>query len=165
MITNMPADQNVIERNVHCPFCLEDKAFLISGVSDRTSVIRTPNYGLKFWLYVIFTFGMYFFIKGFPIIEKHRTVEYATYGFCPMCGKTYNAGIPKSVKKAKENSDKLYLSNNKVILGLCAGIAEYIRMPVVWVRIAMVIYSLGITPLILYFVVGLTGIVPKKTQY
>lgn len=165
MNLNTNNEQNVIERNVHCPYCDSNEALLISGVSEKTTSIQFPEYGKKYWLCVIFTLGLYMLVHGFPMIEKKRTVEYNTYGFCPHCGKTYNAGAPLSVKNAGAKNPKVYRSlNNKKILGICGGIAEFTGLSVKLVRIVMVVYCLGFIPAVLYFILGLCDIIPVNPK-
>ena len=165
MNLNLSSEQNVIERDVHCPFCKSDKAMIISGVSEKKSVLQFPDYGKKYWLCVFFTFGLYMLVHGFPIFEKKRTIEYNTYGFCTQCGKTYNAGTPKAVKANNEKSPKLYRSlNNKVIFGICGGVAEFTGLSPKLVRIVMVLYGFSFMPAIVYFALGLLKIIPVKTK-
>lgn len=93
--------QTIIERDVHCLYCDSDKALLISELADKRSVLKMPDLDRKYWLSLIFTFGLYAFVHGFPFIEKKRVYDYNTYGFCPHCGKTYNAGVPNSIAAEK----------------------------------------------------------------
>lgn len=163
---NTSNDQNIIERDVHCPYCQSDKALLISGISEKRTVLQFPAYGKKYWLCVIFTLGFYMLVHGFPTIEKKRTIEYNTYGFCPHCGKTYNAGAPATVKAVNTKSPKVYRSvNQKAVLGICGGIAEFTGLSVKLVRIMMVVYSLlSIIPAILYAVLGGFDIIPENPK-
>ena len=166
MNLNTENAQTIIERDIHCPCCDTDKALLISEITDKRSVLKLPDLDRKYWLSLIFTFGLYALVHGFPFIEKKRTYEYATYGFCPYCGKTYNAGVPKSINAEKRK--KVYRSlKDKKIFGICGGIAEYTGRNVKAVRIAMVIYALGFIPAIIYLVIGLANIMevnPKQLK-
>lgn len=158
------SDQNIIERDIYCPYCHYENALLISGVAEKKSTLQLPAYGLKYMLSFIFTFGIYALINGMPWIEIKRTTEHNTYGFCSKCGKTYNAGVPMQIR-AMKREPKLYRSEkNKIIFGLCAGISEYTGIPVKIVRTLMVIYSLSILPGILYTVIGAFDIVPFKPE-
>jgi len=193
MNLNTSNEQNIIERDVHCPYCQSDKALLISGIGEKRSVLQLPDYGKKYWLCVIFTFGLYMLVHGFPMIEKKRVFEFNTYGFCPHCGKTYNASTPAAAKAAKVKSPKVYRSlRDKKLFGICGGIAEYTGLSVTLVRIAMVIYILfgclsaisylilrlknemiimpiysllGILPAIAYPLLGLTNIMPENPKH
>ena len=157
-------EQNIIERDVHCPYCDSDKALLISEISEQRSILQMPDYGKKYWLCVIFTFGLYMLVHGFPMIEKKRVYGYTTYGFCPHCGKTYNAGVPAS-KVNKSKSPKLYRSlEQKKIFGICGGIAEFTGLSVKLVRIVMVLYCLGFMPAIIYFILGIFDIIPVNPK-
>lgn len=166
MNLNLSSEQNVIERDVHCPFCQYDKGMLISGVSEKRSVLQFPDYGKKYWLCVLFTFGLYMFIHGFPMFEKKRTIEYNTYGFCPKCGKTYNAGTPAAVKSTKAKSPKVYRSlENKKIFGICGGISKFTGLSSTLVRISMIFQSICVIPAILYFIIGLFKLMPLNPKH
>jgi len=161
---NNENSQIIIERDVHCPYCDSDKALLISEIADKKSTLQSPDLGKKFWLSVLFTFGIYAMIHGFPIIEKKRIYNYNTYGFCPHCGKTYNAGVPTSMKSEKHKKVYRSLFNNK-IFGICGGISEFTGINVKVIRITMVLYSIGIIPAIIYFIIGIFDIMeinPKQ---
>lgn len=148
--------QPVIEKNVFCPYCKSEDALLISEITSQKAALQIPDYGKKYWLCVIFTFGLYMLVHGFPMIETKRTYEYMTYGFCAHCGKSYNASIPVSLSRAEHRKSKVYLSwNQKLIMGVCGGIAEYTGLSVKLVRLSMVLYGITIIPVILYFVCGL----------
>lgn len=165
MNINTENAQTIIERDVHCPYCDSDKALLISELTDKRSILQMPDAGKKYWLCVIFTLGLYMLIHGFPIIEKKRIYEYTTYGFCPHCGKTYNAGVPSS-KTNKSKSPKLYRSaENKMILGICGGISEFTGLSVTLVRIVMALYCISIIPAIMYFVLGGLNIIPVNPKH
>lgn len=136
-------EQNIIERDVHCPYCLSDKALLISGLAVKKSTLQMPAYGLKYWLCVIFTMGIHAFTHGMPLFEKKRTYDFNTYGFCPYCGKNYNASASASIAKSRE--PKLYKSlKDKKITGLCGGIAEYTGLSVKVIRLVMLLYAITI---------------------
>ena len=153
MNLNATNEQNIIERDIHCPFCQSDKALLISGLAVKSSsLLWPPAYGLKYALSVVFTMGIHMITNGFPFIEKKRSYEFNTYGFCPHCGKTYNAGAPATVKAVK--APKFYKSlRQKKIMGVCGGIAEYTGLSVKVVRLTM--FLQGIVLGVPYIVFGL----------
>ena len=164
MNINTINEQNIIERDVHCPYCESDNALLISELTEQRSILQCPDYGKKYWLCVIFTFGLYMLVHGFPMIEKKRVYSYTTYGFCPHCGKSYNAGVPAS-KANKAKSPKLYRSlEQKMIFGICGGIAEFTGLSVKLVRILMVFYCLGFIPAIIYLILGALDIIPVNPK-
>ena len=140
-------EQNIIERDIYCPFCQNERALLISELSKKSSALQMPNYGLEYWLRVIFTGWIYAIVRGFKLIEKERTYKYTTYGFCSCCGNSFNAGVPAAVENAvKSESKKLYKSvRQKKVKGVCGGIAEYTGLPVKLVRLNMVLtFGLGV---------------------
>lgn len=143
MSTTMNDNQSTIIKNMYCPFCKHNDAFVISMVSEQSSKIRLFNIGLRYLLCLYFTFGIYAIVCGLPIVEKNRFYERMIYGFCPRCGKSYSAAAPQKIKmKGKE--DKKFHRNldKKVIAGVCAGIADYTNIPVWWVRLRLVLQVL-----------------------
>jgi phage shock protein PspC (stress-responsive transcriptional regulator) len=137
-------EQNIIKYDVYCPFCQNEKAMLISGLSEKTSAIQCAAWGLDFVLRLMFTFGLCVLTRGVKFIEKTRSYKYATYGFCPCCGKTYNAGVPANADTGGYRRPKLYKSvHQKKIKGICGGIAEYTGLPVLVVRITMCLWNMG----------------------
>lgn len=164
MKINTTNQQTTIERDVHCPYCDSDKALLISEATEQRSILQMPDYGKKYWLCVIFTFGLYMIVHGFPVIEKKRVYGYTTYGFCPHCGKTYNAGIPLS-KANKAKSPKLYRSlEQNVLFGICGGISEFTGLSIKLVRIMMIVYGIGFIPAIIYLILGAFDIIPVNPK-
>ncbi|MCL1903282.1 MAG: PspC domain-containing protein [Oscillospiraceae bacterium] len=156
MNLNATNEQNIIERDIHCPFCQGNKALLISGLAAKSSsILLPPAFGLKYWLCLIFTFGIHAITHGLPWIEKKRRYEFATYGFCPQCGKKYDAGAPNAVS-GKNEQPKFYKSlRQKKVLGVCGGIAEYTGLSIKLVRLGMVLFGLAVMPAIFYVVAGL----------
>ncbi len=155
MNINMNSPQSTVSRKIHCPYCKSDDAILISEITGQRTVLQVPDYGLKYWLSVIFTFGLHAWIHGFPTIEKKRVYEHTTYGFCPFCGNSYNAGVPVSVRRSERQKNKLYLNkNNKKIMGVCGSIAEFTGLSPKLVRIVMVLYGFMFLPVIIYFIAG-----------
>jgi len=155
MTLNATNEQNVITRDIHCPFCQSDKALLISGLAKKSSsILWPPACGLKYWLSVIFTFGIHMFTHGMPQIEKKRMYEFATYGFCPQCGKKYDAGAPATISEKTEQL-KFYKSlRQKKIFGICGGISDYTGISIKLVRLAMVLHGLTFIPAIVYLIAG-----------
>jgi phage shock protein PspC (stress-responsive transcriptional regulator) len=135
---------NVIERDIHCPFCDGNGALLISGLTNQTSTIDYPgSAGLKFWLSFACTGGFYMFVKGVPFVSKSRKYEYTTYGFCPHCGNSFNAAPPESIKE-ENNAPKLRKDlKNKKITGVCAGVAKYTGLPVKLCRATCFFWGYG----------------------
>ena len=156
----------MIERHIHCPYCQSEEALLISQPAEKISTIQLPAFGKKFVLSTLFTFGLYPLVHGYPYIEKKRTYEYHSYGFCPYCGKTYNASLPQNVKITQSQSPKVYRSlYNKKILGICGGIAEFTGLSPTLVRIVMVCYGLWFFPAVLYFILGGLDIIPMNPAH
>lgn len=153
--------QNTIERRVHCPYCGSEEAMLISQLAEKKSTLQMPAFGLKFLLCTVYTLGLYPLVHGFPAFEKKRTYQYQTYGFCPFCGKTYNAGVPQAIQQINQ-PPKLYRSRyNKKIFGICGGIAEYTGLPAQLIRILTVLYCFTALAFIPYLLLGGLNIIPE----
>jgi phage shock protein PspC (stress-responsive transcriptional regulator) len=156
MTLNATNEQNVIQRDIHCPFCNGNQALLISGLAEKSSsLLLPPAYGLKYFLCLSFTFGIHAITHGLPMLEKKRRYEFATYGFCPQCGKKYDAGTPNTVSE-KTEQPKFYRSlRQKKIFGICGGIAEYTGLSLKLVRFGMVLNGIMMIPAAIYLVAGL----------
>jgi len=89
-------NQKIIERDVYCPFCEKNEAFLISETVNVTDTIQLPEVGCQNALLMCMTGGCWALVKGYPLIEKKKKYSYRTYGFCPHCGNTYAAGTSES---------------------------------------------------------------------
>jgi len=156
MEMNVSSSQSVIRQKVHCPYCNKDDAVLISEVSSSKTSLQMPDYGMKYWLSVIFTFGVYVIIHGFPVWELKRVYKHNTYGFCPYCGNSYNASLPSAISHAERQKNMVYKNmSNKVFMGVCSGVSEFTGLPLKLVRLVMVLYALTIIPAIIYLIAGL----------
>lgn len=100
--------QTIIERDVHCPYCDSDKALLISELADKRSVLKMPDLDRKYWLSLIFTFGLYAFVHGFPFIEKKRVYDYNTYGFARIAVRHIMQAFPILLQ---QKSEKRYIAH------------------------------------------------------
>jgi len=136
-------EQNIIKRDVHCPFCKTDKAFLFSAPATKsTKLLLPPAFGLKYILSCVFTLFFHVFTHGLPWFELKKSFEFHTYAFCPECGKNYNATVSAASKATKE--PKFYKSvQHKKVLGICGGIAEYTEVSLKVVRLVMSLYIFG----------------------
>ena len=131
-------------RNMHCPFCKHDDAFVVSTVIEQSSKIRLLNFGLKYLLCLYFTFGIYAVVCGLPILEKNRTYTRIIYGFCPRCGKSYSASAPRNLIHKEKAERKLRRNlDRKIIAGVCAGIADYTDLPTWWIRLFLILRVLS----------------------
>jgi phage shock protein PspC (stress-responsive transcriptional regulator) len=126
---------NVIERDIHCPFCDGNGALLISGLTEQTSTIGTPSDNLRIILRNIFTAGFSLWVDGFPWVAKKREYKHTTYGFCPHCGNSFSAIPPEVVPEEKPKLRRDVA--NKKIKGICAGVAKYTGLPVKWCRLIL----------------------------
>lgn len=151
--------KSTIRKNIHCRSCGCDDALLIDTVYGKKSVLKTPSLNKKYWLSMYFTFGLYGLVHGFHFIEKKSSFKHDTYVFCPHCGKKFNVGI----RSDRKSSRKIYLSaDDKLIFGICGGVAEYTGRNVNAVRLAMILHGLFIIPAVVYFLIGITGIMQEN---
>ena len=82
-------NQVIIERDIHCPYCGENSAVLISETVKSKKVIGCAPVGLKNGCLICMTGGCWTLISGLPLydIKEENTVN--LYGFCPNCGNSY----------------------------------------------------------------------------
>ena len=93
MNNNSEKEQVIIEREVYCPYCEKNGAFLISEMTNSSSEIKFSKLGCKNAMLFGCMGGCWGFVKGYSILTKNRTYKYRTYGFCPHCGNIYNATV------------------------------------------------------------------------
>lgn len=76
-----------------------------------------------------------------------------------------NSDAKKSVQENKENQKQLFLDpENKAIAGLCSGLAHYLNIDTVWVRLAfLVLVSFNGFGLLLYFILWIIVPTAKTT--
>ena len=158
----LPVEQNqIIMKDVHCPFCGENGALFISEKKSTTvSLNLPPAYGLKFLLSLIYLSIVHIFINGFKYFEFTKKTDYNRYGFCPNCGNTYPGGAPPEVVEEVTNPRFCKIRKNKAVTGLCRGISEYAGISLLWVRIVTFIYCLTVVGAFLYFLIA--ACVPAK---
>ena len=143
---------------MHCPYCKHDDAFVVSTVIEQSSKFRLLNFGLKYLLCCWLTFGFYALVCGLPIVEVKETCTRIIYGFCPRCGKSYSAAAPKSmIRKEKESRKFRRNLDQKVIAGVCAGLADYTELPAWWVRLVFVLQALMWIGYIVFSILSRTG--------
>ena len=154
MASEQNNENNVILRNIHCPYCENDNALLISEKTKSIISFGLPAYGLKFILSLLYLSFLHIWRYGYKIIDVAKERIYTTYGFCPSCGNSYSAGAPKEVK-AEVNDPKFYrVRKGKSITGYCKGISEYTDIPVLWVRIMTVMFGLTLIGAFFYFLIA-----------
>ena len=147
-------DDNVVLKDIHCPFCNCDHAILLNRSVSKKVSIQLPAYGLKFVLSLLYLSIVHIWINGFKLIEAIKTIENITYGFCPECGNSYSMAPPEVIKEENVEPKFYKIRDGKVVMGLCRGISEYTGMSLLWVRIMTVIFGLTVIGAILYFLIG-----------
>ena len=138
-------ERPIIERDVHCPYCKQDKAILINKEVQRKSSFRFAALGLKFILSLCFLGLFHAWRYGFKLFEIVRWRDVLTYVFCPECGRTYTLDPPSSAVRKIETDDKLYrYEDGKVLQGICKGISVLTEIPLLWIRIVSVLHTISI---------------------
>lgn len=145
---------NIVAKDVHCPFCETDNAILLNKTTSRKLSLQLPAYGLKFVLSLLYLAFVQIWINGYKLIEAIKTIDNVTYGFCPRCGNSYSMAPPETVKKEVKEPKFYRIKDGKVVMGLCKGIAEYTGISLLWIRIMTVFYCLSVIGLLLYFLIG-----------
>lgn len=145
---------NIVERDIHCPFCNTDNAVLVNKTTSRISSIQFPAFGLKFLFSVLYLSLIHIIINGFKIIEIVRKADNITYGFCPRCGNSYSLAPPETAKEEIQVPKFYRIRDGKVVMGMCKGIAEYTGISLLWIRIVTALYCFTVIGLVLYFLIG-----------
>ena len=154
MASGQNKESNVILRDIHCPYCNNDSALLISEKTQSVIGFRWPAFGLRFILSFIYLSLLHIWRYGFKMIEVTKERVYTTYGFCPGCGNSYSAGAPEDVKAEAYEPNLYRFRKGKVITGYCKGVSEYTGIPVLWVRITTVLFGLTLIGTFFYFLIA-----------
>lgn len=88
-------NQVIIERDMHCPYCNENSAVLISETTKSKQVVGCAPVGVKNGCLLYVTGGCWAIISGFPIYDVKAEYTTNLYGFCPCCGNTYVVTKPE----------------------------------------------------------------------
>ena len=138
----MIQENNVISRDVYCPYCKNEKAILINKGIKRKYSLRIPAYGLKFLLSFVYLSIVHVLRYGMKTIELVRENEILTYCFCPKCGKSYSLN-PKTEISDQFEDPKLYrYENGAVLKGICKGISVLTEISLLWIRVITVLYAI-----------------------
>ena len=152
MATQQTKDSSVILRDVHCPFCNTDQAFLINSAKQKKISIQYPAFGLKYVLSLLYLAFFHIWVNGYKLIEATKGIDSVTYGFCPSCGNSYSATMPEIAKEEMEEPKFYKVNDGKVIMGFCKGVSEYTGISLLWIRIMTVLYGLTVIGAIAYFI-------------
>ena len=79
----------IIEKDIHCPYCNENSAVLISETIREKSIIGCAPIGLKNGCLLVLTGGCWTIVSGLPVTDVKNEYINNIYGFCPCCGNTY----------------------------------------------------------------------------
>lgn len=148
-------DNDIIVKDVHCPYCDTDGAVLINRTESKKVSLQLPAFGLKYILCMIYLPIIYIFMQGFKLIEAKKEINNITYAFCPQCGNVYSMAAPETIKEEIQEPKLHKVFDGRLVMGLCKGISEFTGVPLIWVRIMTVIYGLTGIGLFLYLIVGI----------
>ena len=88
---------NIIAKDVHCPYCDSANAVLLNKTSSRKFAFQLPAFGLKFVLSLLYLSIIHICINGFKLFETIKTIDNVTYVFCPNCGNSYSMAPPEQI--------------------------------------------------------------------
>ena len=145
----------LIERDLHCPYCGKDHAVLFSRTVSRKLSYQYPAYGLKFVLSLIYLSVLHILVYGLKFFEFVTEYNDITYVFCPDCGQSYSMNPPEVVKEQTEAPKFYRIKNGKTIMGVCRGISEYTGISLAWIHILTVLYGLLGIGVIVYLAIGI----------
>lgn len=92
--------QTIIERDVYCPYCEDNGAFLINDMQECSDILQLSEVGCKNAALMCCTGGCWALVKGYPLIEKRKRYTFRTYAFCPHCGNIYYAEPAKTEEES-----------------------------------------------------------------
>lgn len=151
---------NIIMKDVHCPFCGSDKALLLSKTTSKKISIQFPAYGLKFILSLAFLSLIHVWINGYKLIEAVKEIENVTYGFCPECGNSYSMAPPEAIKEEVKDPKFYRVKKGMKIKGFCTGVSKYTGIPLLWIRIMGIIYAVASAGLAVGFYFLVSSCIP-----
>lgn len=133
---------NVILRNVHCPYCNTDEAVLINKETANKYSLQLPAFGLKFMLSVLYLGFIHIYRYGCKLIQIVKKNDNITYCFCPKCGNSYSLNAPSEIINENEDKKLYKIENGKLLKGICKGISVLTEIPLLWIRIMTAIYGI-----------------------
>lgn len=132
---------NVILKNVHCPYCNTDEAVLINKETANKYSLQLPAFGLKFLLSVMYLGFIHIYRYGCKLIQIVKKNDNLTYCFCPKCGNSYSLNAPSEITNENEDKKLYKIENGKLLKGICKGISVLTEIPLLWIRIMTTIYG------------------------
>lgn len=154
MLTHSNKYENIVMKDIHCPYCGSDNALLLNKTTSKKLSLQLPAFGLKFIFSLLYLSFVQIWIHGYKLIEAIKVIDTVTYGFCPHCGNSYSMAPPDIIKEEIKEPRFYKIKDGKVVMGLCKGISEYTGISLLWVRIMTVFYGLTVIGAILYFLIG-----------
>ncbi|MGN0613572.1 MAG: hypothetical protein ACI4JB_06680 [Porcipelethomonas sp.] len=133
---------NVILKNVHCPYCNTDEAVLINKETANKYSLQLPAFGLKFMLSVLYLGFIHIYRYGCKLIQIVKKNDNLTYCFCPKCGNSYSLNAPAEIINENEDKKLYKIEHGKLLQGICKGISVLTEIPLLWIRIMTTIYGI-----------------------
>ena len=99
MAHNQNKENEIIEKEIHCPYCNTEHAVLLSKTTSKKISIQLTAYGLKFLLSLFYLSIVQVMIHGFKLIEAVKVIDNVTYAFCPNCGNSYSMAPPDVIRE------------------------------------------------------------------
>ena len=155
MIDKKMKSNELIERDVHCPFCEKDKAILFSKTTSKSVSLQYPAYGLKFLISVVYLAIIHIIINGFKIMELAIKYNDVTYVFCPECGNSCSMEPSQDIKEEAEGNKFYKVRTDKKVMGVCTGISEYTGISLIWVRMITFIHCIFLWGFFVYIILGI----------
>lgn len=135
-------ENEILMRDVHCPYCNTDKAILFKKTSKKRLSLGSPAYGLKTLFSILYLGFIYIFVKGFKFFDLTKEIENINYAFCPNCGNSYSLQPTIDISTETEEPHFYRIKTGKVVFGFCKGVSEYTNISLAWIRIMTVIYGI-----------------------
>lgn len=151
MATNTNLVTSVVEKDVHCPYCNNEKGLMISQPTIKKSTLQLPEVGIKFVLLFLYLAFVQILTQGYKLFEIKNEYRHTTYAFCPNCGNTFSMAPPETIKREVQEPKLRRHREGKIASGLCLGIAELTGLSVARVRLITTLYCLAVFPAFFYF--------------
>ena len=65
-------ESNIMLKDIHCPYCNENGAILLSKTTSKKISLQLPAFGLKFLFSLFYLSIVHIFINGFKCRFSHK---------------------------------------------------------------------------------------------
>lgn len=77
-------ENEVLDKEIHCPYCETDHAVLLTKITAKKISIQYPAFGLKFLLSLLYLSVVQIMIYGYKLIEAVKKIDSVTYALSEL---------------------------------------------------------------------------------